>query len=376
MKKITIVGLPGDVHSLEVYRALQSYERNNSKLLIEYIYPLDIGHHDTWSLDVTNKSGVLVSSRKIASLEQQPTLESHVVWFRRFAKNVTFEQYDDISVRANIEMETTYHIVGCLAARFKNALQINPIDSQSAGLKHLQLSLASEVGLKIPDTLISNDPMAIREFQKKHKDIIFKPLTGVQWKTDTGETRFTQTNRIECLNEFDDDDFIFGAGIYQPFIDKQKEVRVFVAGHTFLAMVSVPSEPSEETDWRKLTGAKIISKPIEVPADIKEKCLSLLSKEGLHFAMFDFLIYDEDWIFLEANPGGQFLFMELQCPEIYVLDAFTKFLLSGNPKFEYQGPDSNSFKYDVENEAKEPEGHHYEQFYGYDYRRVSLAGLT
>lgn len=59
---------------------------------------------------------------------------------------------------------------------------------------------------------------------------------------------------------------------------------------------------------------------------------------------FDFAIEENGkYVFFEVNEQGQFLWMERHCPQLPVLDMFTKFLISSNEKFRYRDRRESKF---------------------------------
>ena len=50
---------------------------------------------------------------------------------------------------------------------------------------------------------------------------------------------------------------------------------------------------------------------IECPEKIKQQCLAMLKYFNLDFGAFDYIVTpDNDWVFLEVNPNGQWLWLE------------------------------------------------------------------
>jgi hypothetical protein len=65
-----------------------------------------------------------------------------------------------------------------------------------------------------------------------------------------------------------------------------------------------------------------------------------MRKSGLATGSFDFIIdLKGDYVFLEVNESGQFLFLQSNDSSIPTLDAFSKFLESGDPNFTYSETD-------------------------------------
>lgn len=75
---------------------------------------------------------------------------------------------------------------------------------------------------------------------------------------------------------------------------------------------------------------------IELPPQVRSRCRRLMQRMDLVFGCFDFIVTPEgEWVFLEVNEAGQFLFLESWCPELPMLDMFCAFLESRDADFEY-----------------------------------------
>ena len=73
------------------------------------------------------------------------------------------------------------------------------------------------------------------------------------------------------------------------------------------------------------------TKITQLPLDISEKCKKLMVCLNIEFACFDFIVNkDDDFLFLEINESGQFLFMDHCQEELHLADAFTYFLVNEN----------------------------------------------
>lgn len=214
------------------------------------------------------------------------------------------------------------------------AFWVNPAGAAiSAGYKMLQHAAASALGLKTPATLYSNDPLQIRAFIRRHGgEIIYKPLRGLPWQGKKSIwMSFTSRLTEDQLNE---DDLLRSApGIYQELILKAFELRVTVMGRCILA-ARISSQDTEKgrLDWRRAPG-EIKASPFDLPPAIADLCLRLMARLEIVFGCFDFIVTSEgDYVFLEVNEAGQFLFLE-QETGLPLLDRFSDFLLSGQAGF-------------------------------------------
>jgi glutathione synthase/RimK-type ligase-like ATP-grasp enzyme len=94
----------------------------------------------------------------------------------------------------------------------------------------------------------------------------------------------------------------------------------------------IDSQASKESrhDWRR--SSKIFSVPhkiINLPFSLEKKCIRLVEELGLLFGAIDIIKTPEDqYIFLEVNPNGQWLWIE-QLTGAKISTAIAD-LLSGN----------------------------------------------
>jgi glutathione synthase/RimK-type ligase-like ATP-grasp enzyme len=78
-------------------------------------------------------------------------------------------------------------------------------------------------------------------------------------------------------------------------------------------VVAIHSQDTEETqiDWRKGSNISLEHTVIDLPDDVRSRCISLVERLGLRFGAID-LIRDRsgDFWFLEINPNGQWAWIE------------------------------------------------------------------
>lgn len=166
--------------------------------------------------------------------------------------------------------------------------------------KIFQLLYAQKEGLLIPQSFIGNSNNIAKSFVGETS--IIKPLTT--GKICTGESiELYQTN---YFTKFEDD--ISLTPIYlQQYVNKKYEVRLtYINGYFFTVRI----DSKDKLDWRKDYKGLSYSM-IECPKDIMDKCSKLLSCFKLKYGAFDFIVTENDeWIFLEVNPNGQWQWLE------------------------------------------------------------------
>ncbi|PIV33233.1 MAG: hypothetical protein COS34_08870 [Lysobacterales bacterium CG02_land_8_20_14_3_00_62_12] len=232
------------------------------------------------------------------------------------------------------------HVKMSLQNLFGNAFWANSeVAGRHADAKPLQLRLAPTVGLAIPDTLISNRPEAIRAFLRRYEKVVHKPLVGHVWSED-GRCYSSYTSSVKSAELPADAMLRAAPGIFQCQVPKSHEVRAQFLGDTCLA-ISIDSSRLDygEFDWRRAQRSLGFAPAIQLPPAVHKACRDLMRTFGIVCGAFDFIVTPEgEWIFLEVNEGGQFLFLETLSPGIPVLDAYCSFLESMDPEFRYQEP--------------------------------------
>jgi hypothetical protein len=202
--------------------------------------------------------------------------------------------------------------------------------------KPVQQYVAREVGLRAPATLYTNDPRQIRSFLARYYDrVVYKPFHGVSWQ-DENELWAPYTSIITADALVEEDLLQAVPGIYQELVPKAFEIRITVMGKSlFGAKIFSQETETGRLDWRRAYH-ELRMEAYEVPEDLAERCKRVMGKLGLVFGCFDFIVRpDGEFVFLEVNEMGQFLFVE-QYAGLPLLDAFTEFLIQGRPDFEWK----------------------------------------
>jgi glutathione synthase/RimK-type ligase-like ATP-grasp enzyme len=177
--------------------------------------------------------------------------------------------------------------------------------------KPYQLRLASDLGLPIPRTVITNDPAAIRAAFDKFGSMIVKPArTGHLVRDGKEYSIFTSCVLKEHLDELES--ARLSPSIYQELIPKKFDIRVTIVGRKlFAAAIDSQSDPSAEVDWRNTNNPRLPHIPITLPDRIAELLLRMMDVLHLTFGAIDLVQKaNGDYLFLEVNPSGQWLWLD------------------------------------------------------------------
>jgi glutathione synthase/RimK-type ligase-like ATP-grasp enzyme len=217
---------------------------------------------------------------------------------------------------------------------------VNPLQAKlRADRKPVQLLNARQVGLRIPRTLLSNDPVRIRDFfASTGGRAIYKPLTSACWISEqASHATFTSVLSEDLLRH--DGSLANAPGIYQEFLPKAFELRITVIGRSvFAARLDSQKDGFYLVDWRaNQLDNDIACEVFDLPPDIEEKCLAVMARLGLVFGCIDIVVTPTgDYVFLEVNEMGQFVWLEDMNPGLPLLDCFVKLLISRDPQFRYE----------------------------------------
>lgn len=178
--------------------------------------------------------------------------------------------------------------------------------------KEEQLKIAVKLGLKIPETCLTNNPEEARQFILKHKNVVAKMQTGFAIYEDGVESVvFTNVVSEDKLEELDS--LVYCPMQFQKKIEKKRELRVTIVGQDVYAF-EIDSQQSEDAkvDWRK-DGVNLLTKweRTELPADVEAKLLELLDVYNVDYGAIDIIVSPEDeYYFIEINAAGEFFWLD------------------------------------------------------------------
>ena len=191
----------------------------------------------------------------------------------------------------------------------------HPYKLRRAEIKALQLAQASKAGLKTPDTLISNDPTRATAFVDSlgTPECAIKPLIAVGASNDEGY-RLPLTTTLPAGHPLDS--VSLAPNIFQPYIDKAFELRCVVMGRQiFCAKINSQAHELTRVDWRAKgwRGGDLEHEIFDLPPEVKASIHRLMDSFGLNFASMDMIVTPAgEFVFLELNPNGQWLWLETE----------------------------------------------------------------
>ncbi len=230
-------------------------------------------------------------------------------WYRR-SRNVFSERTNLTSEKLDnyIQAQSTATVVA-LCESLQTMWVGNPQRLRRAEIKALQLAAAAQAGLTTPHTLISNDPARAAAFVGAlgvTDKCAIKPLIAVG-VTDEEGYRLPFTTTLPVGHPLDA--VALAPNIFQPYIDKAFELRCVVIGdRIFCARINSQADDITRVDWRAgKREHEIFVLPEHVVCGIRR----LMASFEINFASIDMIVTPTgEFVFLELNPNGQWLWLE------------------------------------------------------------------
>jgi glutathione synthase/RimK-type ligase-like ATP-grasp enzyme len=224
------------------------------------------------------------------------------VWYRRIRPFEFHTELTDPTARlfawseANEALTGVWYSLDCFWMN-------SPIADEVALRKIKQLKVARSVGLSIPDTLVTNEPDAAREFIERFGvgRVVRKAFRNIA--EAPRETHLLRAEDIELL-----DAVRYTPVIFQQFVPAYIDLRVTIVENDIFA-ASISSEAQYAADYRPgLASAKV--EPYSLPSSVADKLFKLMRSFGLNYGAIDLRVTPEgDYVFFEVNPAGEYLFI-------------------------------------------------------------------
>jgi glutathione synthase/RimK-type ligase-like ATP-grasp enzyme len=198
------------------------------------------------------------------------------------------------------------------------ALVVNRLSAMANnGSKPFQARIIEEHGFRTPDTLVTTDPDAVREFWLQHGTVIYKSISGVR----------SIVNRLTAENADRLADLHWCPTQFQQYVPG-RDYRVHVAGEETFGTEIV----SEADDYRYAArkGQKATLRACELPSDVAQRCVHLARSMELPVAGIDLRYHPAGrWFCFEVNPSPAFSYYQNETGQP-IAAAITRILTAGN----------------------------------------------
>lgn len=173
-----------------------------------------------------------------------------------------------------------------------------PSAMASNGSKPFQSLWIGDLGFEVPETLVTTDPAAARDFWERHRDVVYKSVSGA--RSIVSRLRPEHLARLEhvtwCPTQF------------QEYV-RGREYRVHVVGREVFAC-EIESD-ADDYRYAQQQGAEVAIRATELPSECADRCRKLAETLGLALAGLDLRQSDDGrWYCFEVNPSPGFTYYE------------------------------------------------------------------
>lgn len=246
------------------------------------------------------------------------------VWYRRVRSPAKPTEMQD-GIYDFCLQETRASLLGSLMSHSCHWMSF-PASVWQAEFKPYQLAVAHRLGLEVPNTVITNEPYEIRKAFETFGAMVVKPSRSGHLIYDgTSHAVFTSRLLAEHLEHLEDAKL--SPAIYQQLIPKKFDIRATVVGdQIFAAAIDSQSDPDAMVDWRHTSNPDLPHFRITLPQEIQQLLLALMNSLNLTFGAIDLVqTPDGNYVFLEVNPNGQWLWLDDQL-DLGISDAVATWL--------------------------------------------------
>jgi len=306
---VLVVSQPQDLHALGVISLLRG------------TYGVPVYHLDmqafprSASASYTTSSGAGAAGRSGAGAERRrwegrdnsgPLDLDRVqsVWWRRPQGAEVTRLFTGVDHGEFVQTECDHFLQGLLWSR--RCLWVNdPMNNLRASRKIVQLSRARDAGLVVPTTLITNDPVKARDFVDGLGGRAIFKRTGAG-PGPASKTRFVTADVVRRL-----DSIVDCPTTFQSYVEAALDLRVvWIDGESWA--VSIDSQSGSSPEDSRFDNS-VAFHPYDLPRSVADRLTDLMSDLGLVYGAIDLRLgVDGEYYFLEVNPAGQFVYLELK----------------------------------------------------------------
>ncbi len=252
-------------------------------------------------------------------LEGEPLVlaELRSLWWRRPGRIQAPVAYP-APITHVIERETRRGLLGLLYSQTgpgasTPALWVSaPEAIERAEYKPLQLAAAQAVGLRVPRTLLTTDPVAVRMFfEACAGQVVCKALARgvVEWPDGSAAYLYTSAVQVTDLAALEGVQAM--PHLLQERLPAACALRVVVIGQQLFAVeIHPPATEPGMLDWRRAY-SQLHYELHSLPRHVETQLLTLTQSLGLQFSSLDLLLTPEgEYVYLEQNPNGQWYWLE------------------------------------------------------------------
>jgi glutathione synthase/RimK-type ligase-like ATP-grasp enzyme len=240
------------------------------------------------------------TDRMLDSEEKEISVgDASVLWLRRVPSKQHLQWPIEDSFQSQIiDSDCRGAAMGLLKTHFRGHW-ISPVDATiRASDKIWQLSVANECGFRVPRTLVTQSAKEVQMFFDSYGPLVVKTVVGASGP-------MLQTIRIDDPTAFSADEYQAAPAIYQEYISGSRHLRLACFGdRSYAGFIDTP-----DVDWRGNLDVSLSR--WDINESLHTSVRAVLDALGLAMGIVDIkLTADDEPVWLEVNPQGQFAFLD------------------------------------------------------------------
>lgn len=282
-------------------------------------FPLDVKLTAKFTPKISHE---LIYNNQSINSEQVRSVWTRRIWQPLISPNLA-PQFKEACLRESQATLTGFWDSLTGAIWLDNLAQID-----RANNKLLQLRLASEIGLIIPPTIVTNNPQSVRDFfEQVEGKMVSKLLTNVSRSMEKPDF-FIYTTKVRKEDLKQADSLRYCPMVFQAEIPKKLELRIiFVNGQVFVGALDSSIYQNSTVDWRR-SGVNVVWQNHHLPDFLIQQLQAFMSCLNLNFGAFDFIVNPAgEYVFLEVNPQGEWGMLERDL-DLPISEAIADFLVA------------------------------------------------
>ena len=258
-----------------------------------------------------------VDDSDLASLRYDLVFDSDCSgWLELRGRRVGIEELRGVYIRPGKSVSGPAQKASMVLLELVSQLRAVVINHPAAGnsntSKPYQLGLIAQAGFKVPDTLVTTDPVAARAFLREHGRLIYKSVSGIRSIVATLEAK--DKARLEDVRS--------GPVQLQQYV-AGLDLRVHIVGTKWFACSVRSSAP----DYRHAGAAPELAE-FELPEAVGKQLMALVQGMNLLVAGVDLRrTSDGSWVCFEVNPSPGFTWYE-DATDHQIAEAIADLLLA------------------------------------------------
>lgn len=241
------------------------------------------------------------------------------IWDRRPMKPEALPKVSEQEAINHHILEEAHSFLSFLRYYLKDVYSLGSIvQDRPADSKMLQMMVARAVGMKMPRTIFSNRKEKVCGFFGEDQDVLLKPLsTSDVYMPEEDKEYVFYSMKVPCQDLLSQPEEAFSQTVTfaQDYVPKKYELRITVVCDDVIACkIDSQAQADDEgkIDWRQGYEHDLKHEIVQLPTKVSNQCRTFLAQMGLNFGCFDFIVTpDDEYVFLECNPNGQWLWIEL-----------------------------------------------------------------